>query len=76
MELNIHEAKTHFSKLLERVEQGEEVIIARSGTPIAKVIGLNPVPKKRVLGAAKGMVTFEPGWDNPMTEHELAEWGA
>lgn len=76
MELNIHEAKTHFSKLLERVEEGEEVIIARAGKPIAKVISLNPAPKKRVLGSAKGTLVLEPGWDNPMTEEELAEWGA
>ncbi len=76
MELNIHEAKTHFSKLLERVEQGEEVIIARAGTPIAKVIGLNPISKKRVLGAAKGTLVFETGWNSPMTEEELSEWSA
>ena len=40
--VNIHEAKTHFSKLLERVQEGETVIIARAGTPVAKLIAWEP----------------------------------
>ena len=44
MEVNIHEAKTHLSRLLERVAMGEEVVIAKAGTPVAKLV---PVSSKR-----------------------------
>lgn len=54
MEVNVHEAKTHFSKLLERVAIGEEVIIAKAGKPVAKLVPLADQPKKRVFGSAKG----------------------
>jgi prevent-host-death family protein len=57
MEVNIHEAKTHFSRLLERVAMGEEVIIAKAGTPVAKLVPLEQAPKKRVFGSAKGDFT-------------------
>lgn len=53
--VNIHEAKTHFSKLLKRVERGEEIIISRAGHPVARLSGLAP-PKRaeRVPGTGKG----------------------
>src|ERR1700694_3800302 len=55
--VNIHEAKTHLSKLLEAVESGEEVIIARSGKPIARLSALrSKTPKKRKPGFAKGLI--------------------
>jgi prevent-host-death family protein len=54
MEVNIHEAKTHLSRLLERVAMGEEVIIAKAGTPVAKLVPVKRNSKKRVLGSAKG----------------------
>ena len=50
MEVNIHEAKTHLSRLLERVAMGEEVIIAKAGTPIAKLVPVKKTPKKRSSG--------------------------
>jgi len=54
-QVNMHEAKTHLSKLVERVEGGEEIVISRAGTPAAKLV---PVPKtkmgKRKLGAWEG----------------------
>jgi prevent-host-death family protein len=76
MEVNIHEAKTQFSNLLKKVELGEEVIIARAGKPVAKLVAVEETPKPRVLGQARGEVIFHPGWDDPTTEEELAEWGA
>jgi prevent-host-death family protein len=56
--VNIHEAKTHLSKLLEAVESGEEVIIARSGRPIARLSAVPSEPhrKKRKPGFAKGLI--------------------
>jgi len=55
---NIGEAKTHFSKLLEAVESGEEIIIARSGKPIARMSAVPPEThqKKRKPGFAKGLI--------------------
>lgn len=52
--VNIHEAKTHFSKLLERVALGEEIIIARAGEPIAKISPLTP-RAVRTPGGAEGL---------------------
>jgi prevent-host-death family protein len=56
MEVNVHEAKTHLSKLLERVALGEEVVIAKAGTPVAKLVPVHQ-PKTRVFGSAKGEFT-------------------
>jgi prevent-host-death family protein len=72
-EVNIHEAKTHLSRLLEKVQQGEEVVIAKAGRPIAKLVKIEP-KSKRVLGSATGMIKFTPGWDAPMTDEEFEEF--
>lgn len=60
--VNIHEAKTHFSKLLERVALGEEIIIARSGEPIAKLSPLTQA-KARTPGGAEGLSVPEGFFD-------------
>jgi prevent-host-death family protein len=65
MEVNIHEAKTHFSRLLERVALGEEVIIAKAGTPVAKLVPLNKTPRNRVFGSAKGDFTVPDDFNDP-----------
>jgi prevent-host-death family protein len=70
MEVNIHEAKTHFSRLLERVAMGEEVIIAKAGTPVAKLVPLKQAPKKRVFGSAKGEFTVPGDFNDPDPEIE------
>ena len=70
MEVNIHEAKTHFSRLLERVAMGEEVIIAKAGTPVAKLVPLEQAPKKRVFGSAKGDFTVPDDFNDPDPEIE------
>jgi prevent-host-death family protein len=66
MEVNIHEAKTHLSKLLERVALGEEVIIAKAGKPVAKLVPMNHKPKKRVLGSAKGEFVVPDDFTDPL----------
>ena len=66
MEVNIHEAKTHLSKLLEKVALGEEVIIAKAGKPIAKLVALDDQPKKRFLGSAKGEFTVPDDFNDPL----------
>lgn len=61
--VNIHEAKTHLSKLLEQVERGEEVIIGRAGKPIAKLSAYCPERKARKPGSLKGKITIRPDFD-------------
>jgi prevent-host-death family protein len=60
---NIHEAKTQLSRILERVEQGEEVIISRAGTPVAKVVPLNG-PFRRGRGMLRGRLQLSQDWDS------------
>ncbi len=66
MEVNIHEAKTHLSRLLERVAMGEEVIIAKAGTPVAKLVPMNPHPKSRLLGSARGEFVVPDDFNDPL----------
>jgi prevent-host-death family protein len=66
MEVNIDEAKTHFSRLLERVALGEEIIIAKAGKPVAKLVPLEVRPKKRLLGLAKGEFIVPDDFNDPL----------
>jgi prevent-host-death family protein len=66
IEVNIHEAKTHLSRLLAKVEEGEEVIIARSGEPVAKIVPIERTGKKRILGQDAGAVTIADDFDAPL----------
>jgi prevent-host-death family protein len=66
---NVHEAKTHFSRLLDRVAQGEEIIIAKSGRPVAKLIRVSVEPRKP--GRLKGRIRIGPDFDEPLPEEIL-----
>ena len=69
---NIHEAKTHFSKLLERVLNGEEVIIAKAGKPIARLLPFKEENiSPRIPGIDKGKVVIMPDFDDPLPEFDL-----
>ena len=65
MEVNVHEAKTHLSRLLERVANGEEVTIMRSNVPVAKLVAAT-LPKRRELGWARGEFTVPEDFDDPL----------
>ncbi|MBI3783152.1 MAG: type II toxin-antitoxin system Phd/YefM family antitoxin [Deltaproteobacteria bacterium] len=67
-EVNIHEAKTHLSKLLARVARGEEVIIARAGRPVARLVPVNRPRRRRILGADKGKVFIADDFDAPLPD--------
>ncbi len=54
--VNIHEAKTHFSKLVDKAMKGEEIIIGKSGTPVVKLIAIRDKKTKRAPGALKGQI--------------------
>jgi prevent-host-death family protein len=66
MEVNIHEAKTHLSKLLARVALGEEVIIAKAGKPVARLVAIKKPKGKRPLGLAKGEIWVADDFDAPL----------
>jgi prevent-host-death family protein len=62
--VNIHEAKTHLSRLLERVEAGEEIILARNGKPVAKLVPVRRIPRRP--GAMKGQIRIRRDFDAPL----------
>ncbi len=62
--VNVQEAKTHLSRLLKRVERGEEILLGRAGTPIARLVPLQPVPRK--LGLLKDRITIGEDFDDPL----------
>ena len=66
MEVNIHEAKTQLSRLLERVALGEEVIIAKAGTPVARLVAVSPARPKFKLGSAKGKFVVADDFNDPL----------
>ncbi len=72
--VTIHTAKTTLSQLLARVEAGEEIILARGKTPIAKLTPYHPPPTRRRFGALRGIVSVGPEFFEPLPEQELAEW--
>ena len=67
--VNVHEAKTHLSRLLERVEAGDEVVIARAGRPIARLVPYRRIGPLRQLGIWRGQVRIGPDFDE--TDEEL-----
>ncbi len=75
-EYNIHEAKTHLSKILERVEHGEEVLINRAGQPVAKIVPLPPTVNRTSRGTFRGRIRYADDWDSEETNNAIAEeWG-
>ena len=66
MEVNIHEAKTHLSRLLERVAMGEEVIIAKAGTPVAKLVPIKQTNRGFKFGSAKGKIVIADDFNDPL----------
>lgn len=69
---NIHEAKTHFSKLLERAMNGEEVVIAKAGKPVARLLPfIAQDVSPRVPGIDKGKLTIMPDFDDPLPEFDV-----
>ena len=73
MEVNIHEAKTHLSRLLQRVAAGEEVTIARSGVPVARLVPVEPT-SKRPLGFARGEIWIADDFDAPLPDELLKQF--
>ena len=71
-QFNIHDAKTNLSRIIDRVEHGEEIIISRSGTPVAKVIPLHRRVDRVGRGSLAGQLTMTDDWDSPAVNEAIA----
>lgn len=71
--VNVHQAKTQLSRLLARVEAGEDVVIARRGEPVARLVGCKP-RSKRQADILKGKVVIPDSFFDPLPEEELTAW--
>ena len=74
VEVNVHEAKTHLSRLLEQAMSGEEVIISRSGKPLVRLTPVISAPVERKLGTAKGLFVVPDDFDAPLSDEILNEF--
>ncbi len=72
--VNIHDAKTHLSAILKRVESGEDVLIAKAGKPIARISPISAISGKRLPGSAKGKVVMAKSFMEPLPENLLKEF--
>ena len=72
--VNIHEAKTHLSRLLARVAAGEEIIISKAGKPMAKLSPLSKPRTNRVPGLDKGVIQIPDDFDAPLPEDLLEQF--
>ena len=74
MLVNIHEAKTNLSKLLNKVKNGQEIIIAKAGHPVARLVPYTDKPTKRVPGSAKDKINISPEFNDALPDHILQEF--
>jgi prevent-host-death family protein len=71
-QFNIHAAKTNLSKIIERVEHGEEIIISRAGRPVAKVTPLPGKIRRTARGSLRGRLVLAPDWDSAEVNESIA----
>jgi prevent-host-death family protein len=72
--VNIHEAKTHLSRLLIRAGNGEEVIIARAGKPVARLVPIQERPAQRIPGSAKNRIVISSDFDFPLPDSLISDF--
>lgn len=72
-EFNIHDAKTNLSRIIDRVEHGEEIIISRAGNPVAKVVRLSHDVKRSGRGSLRDRLVVTPDWDSPEVNDAIAD---
>ena len=73
--VNVHQAKTHLSRLLEQVDDGKEIVIARNGKPVARLVGCRRRGKRK-FGALAGRIRIDDRFFEPLPEAELSAWEA
>ncbi len=72
--VSVHEAKTHLSRLIERVLAGEEIVIVRHREPVVRLVREGPPAKKPLLGAMKGQLLIDDRFFEPLSDDELTGW--
>ena len=72
--INIHEAKTHLSRIVDEVAAGAEVIIAKSGKPLARLSPIREPEKKKKLGQLKGKIKVPDDFNAPLPDDVLADF--
>ena len=72
--VNVHQAKTHFSRLLDEVAAGGEVVIAKAGKPVARLVPLEPVVRKKKLGLLQGRISVPDDFDAPLPPEILKDF--
>jgi prevent-host-death family protein len=73
--VNVHAVKTHLSRLVDEAAAGAEIIIAKAGKPLAKLVSLDAAPKtRRTLGLLAGKAVIPPGFDDPLPEDMLRQF--
>jgi prevent-host-death family protein len=70
--VNIHDAKTHLSRLLARVEAGEEIVLARGGRPVARLVPVSARTQPRKLGVLAGKLWIAPDFDSTEVNEDIA----
>ncbi len=79
IQINMHEAKTRLSELVAACEHGEDVVLARNGKAVARLVAVDdsaPCQPPKRLGAFKGTFILPSDWDAPLSGAELADWAA
>ena len=74
IQVNIHEAKTQLSKIIDQACRGEEVVIAKAGTPVVRLTPIAPCPNRRQFGALSGKARVDQRFFEPLPEDELRAW--
>jgi prevent-host-death family protein len=74
--VNVYEAKTHFSQLLDRVMAGEEIVIGKAGKPVARLVPIAGTATTRLAGSAAGSITIAPDFDAPLPDEVLGGFEA
>ena len=72
--VNVHQAKTHLSKLLERVRLGEEIVLAKAGKPVARMVPVADHTARRTPGSARGRITVHDDFDAPLPDDLLDDF--
>jgi prevent-host-death family protein len=71
---SIHAAKTHLSRLIARAQAGEDIVICKGQTPVARLVPVAPEQTKRRFGAYRGLATVTNAFFEPLPEEELGAW--
>jgi prevent-host-death family protein len=74
--VNIHEAKTHLSRLVEEAAEGSEIVIAKAGKPVARLVSVKKSRKRRKLGFLAGKFRIPPDFDAPLPEDAMSDFEA